>query len=743
MKPTASDQPVRIRAGPRFTGLIGDFSAGAVSTLVMLCYAMSLGTMIFSADLARYAELGVPTALVSCVVTALVIALRSSMRVNIGGPDSNATAFLAGVAAGVASSVRANGGTPRTIVVTVLLAIALCSIVTGIILYAIGSTKRSRSLQFLPYPVVGGFLAGTGYLLMAGAFRVLTGEAPRWHTLVLLIHLHWLAWTPAVAVGALLTILSRAWNHAAVLPLTLAAGVAMFYLSLHAAGLSIEDARNMGLLLPHVPLRAIQIPALRLPASLAHGNVDWSAIGAHLPETLIVTSVSAITILMNSTAFGAMTGQDIDLNREMRAAGLANIASGMLGGIVGYQSFNRSVLNVRTGATTRIAGVFASLACLLVLIVSPDVVALFPVPVLVGLQLFMGLRLLTHWLVSAYGTLNWHEYLLVPLILAVIAFYGVVTGVVAGVIAACVMFALLYGRVSCIRMEFDSATQTSTVERSIEETLRLRERGAQVLGACLQGFLFFGTANSILQRMRERLVTHNSLQVRFVVLDFASTSGMDASISVTFSKLRQVCSSIGAELVFTGLPADSRKLMTRTGTLGLGIHEFKTLDAGLEWVEDKLLAQDSPLLTSEASDFRATLAPHFTSHALETLLGRLETRDLGAGEPLFLRGEQGDAIYIVERGRLAVLLRLDDGRSIRLRSFGPGTVVGEMAVYTQKPRSADVRAEGASRVRSLSLAALRALEQGDPATAQQFHRFIIKVMASRLAVADKAARAAH
>jgi sulfate permease, SulP family len=105
VKPDTTGSAADVRTRSRLSGLLGDLTGGAVSTLVMLCYAMSLGTMIFSADLARYAELGVPTALVSCVVTALVIALMSSMRLNIAGPDSNATAFLAGVAAGVASSV--------------------------------------------------------------------------------------------------------------------------------------------------------------------------------------------------------------------------------------------------------------------------------------------------------------------------------------------------------------------------------------------------------------------------------------------------------------------------------------------------------------------------------------------------------------------------------------------------------------------------------------------------------------
>nr|WP_318290146.1 SulP family inorganic anion transporter [Paraburkholderia sp. BL8N3] len=722
--------------------MIGDLCAGTISTLVMLCYAMSLGTMIFSADLARYAEFGVPTALISCVVTALVISLTSSMRLNIGGPDSNATAFLVGVAAGVASSVRANGGSPAAILLTVLISIALCSIVTGIILFSIGSSKRSRSLQFLPYPVMGGFLAGTGYLLLTGAFRVLTGHVPSWHTLQQLAHLHWLAWVPALVVGALAIILHRTWKHVAVLPLTLGFGILLFYVLLLAAGIAIDDARSMGLLLQHVPMHTLQIPELHLPSSLARGGVDWRAIGAHLPETLVVTSISAITILMNSTANSAATGQNVDMNREMRAAGLANIASGMLGGMVGYQSFNRTMLNARAGATSRVAGVFAALACLVVLAVSPDLVALFPLPVLVGLQLFMGLRLLMDWLVGAYGKLDWNEYLLVPLILGVIAFYGVVAGVVAGVLAACVTFALLYGRVSCVRMEFDGSTRTSNVERTIEEAQRLQAHGMHVCGMCLQGFLFFGTANSILQRVRERLDRHASTPVRYVVLDFGATNGMDASVSVCFMKLKQECKARGAELVLTALPARSRQLLERTGTLSFGIREFDTLDAGLEWIEERQLAADATAQRIGEADFHATLALHFTPRALERLTACLERCEVGAGKTLFLHGEPGDSMFIVERGRVTVSLPLADGRTVRLRSFGPGTIVGEMAVYTQRPRSADVFADEPALLWRLSLGALQALERDDPMTAQQWHRFVVKVMASRLAIADDALRVA-
>jgi SulP family sulfate permease len=197
-------------------------------------------------------------------------------------------------------------------------------------------------------------------------------------------------------------------------------------------------------------------------------------------------------------------------------------------------------------------------------------------------------------------------------------------------------------------------------------------------------------------------------------------------------------------LILTALPPRSRDLLTKSGTLNLKIHEFDTLDAGLEWVEENLLASRAPAPALQRDDdLHALLAPHFTASALNILSSYLEVHELLAGKPLFLRGDPGDALYLIERGRVAVSLSLGNGRSMRLRACCPGTVVGEMAVYTQQPRSADVFAEMPTRVRKLSLAALVALEQENPAAAQQFHRFLVKVIASRLSLATDALHAAY
>ena len=121
----------------------------------------------------------------------------------------------------------------------------------------------------------------------------------------------------------------------------------------------------------------------------------------------------------------------------------------------------------------------------------------------------------------------------------------------------------------------------------------------------------------------------------------------------------------------------------------------------------------------------------------------MEQSVLEAGELLFARGDPGVAVYLVESGRVTVSLPLEDGKSMRLRSFGAGTIVGEMAFYTRQPRSADVRADEPTVVRRLTLAALGQLEVDDGDTAQQFHRFIVNMLASRLSIANEAVRAAY
>jgi SulP family sulfate permease len=138
---------------------------------------------------------------------------------------------------------------------------------------------------------------------------------------------------------------------------------------------------------------------------------------------------------------------------------------------------------------------------------------------------------------------------------------------------------------------------------------------------------------------------------------------------------------------------------------------------------------------------RRNLGPHFDPQHLETLISCCETIKLEQGTTLFKKGDPGDALYFIERGELSVLLRLENGQVKRLRTFGPGTVVGEMALFSKMPRSADVVTDTVCRVRKLSADSLARMEREHPVAAIQFHNFVVKLLCTRLMAANEEIRA--
>ena len=130
------------------------------------------------------------------------------------------------------------------------------------------------------------------------------------------------------------------------------------------------------------------------------------------------------------------------------------------------------------------------------------------------------------------------------------------------------------------------------------------------------------------------------------------------------------------------------------------------------------------------------LAAHFSPEALKVLLGLCEVLDLPQEAVLIKRGEAGDALYFVERGEVSVMVPLENGQRKRLRTLGPGSLVGEMALYSGQPRSADVVAETSCRAYRLSAERFARLEREDPAVVIQFHSFVVKLLAKRLSAAS-------
>src|SRR5690606_31159284 len=140
-----------------------------------------------------------------------------------------------------------------------------------------------------------------------------------------------------------------------------------------------------------------------------------------------------------------------------------------------------------------------------------------PTHVFDSLLVYLALYILWKLVITAYARLPRIDYLIVLLILVVIATVGFLQGVVVGIIATVTMFVVSYSRTSIVKHELSGTTFKSRVTRNAEERAMLAAVGEQAYFLQLQGFIFFGTANGLLEQVRARV---GSVLTRYVVIDF-------------------------------------------------------------------------------------------------------------------------------------------------------------------------------------------------------------------------------
>jgi SulP family sulfate permease len=287
-----------------------------------------------------------------------------------------------------------------------------------------------------------------------------------------------------------------------------------------------------------------------------------------------------------------------------------------------------------------------------------------------------------------------------------------------------------------IKQKLSGAEFHSNVERS--EPLRelLREKGDEIHILKVGGFIFFGTANGILADVAARTEDRTRMPCRYVVLDFRSLEGVDCSAISTLLKMRDFCARRGIVLVFAQL--DRRHCRGEFPRAGFDLEEdatfrmFADIDQAVEWCEDQIIQREMPTCPSEASSIRSMLRRQLASHLdVEAFLTFLCREVFAPGDYLIHQGERLTDMFFIESGRVRVALELADS-TVRLRSIGPGGVVGEIAAYLEEVRSASVIAEEPTVSYRLSLVNLRNLEERGPAIAAEFHRSMAVLLSRRL-----------
>ncbi len=740
--------------------LLPGLTAGLVAGVLIIVIEISFAALIFSGDLSTYIAQGIGFTLFGALIISIVVALISSYPGAVALPQDSPVAILAIVAAAIASQMPASAPAESTFF-TVVAALVVTSLLTGIFFVALGVFKLGGLIRYVPYPVVGGFLAGTGWLLVQGGVGVMADVSLNLAQLSALVQPATLVrWAPGLLFAIVLLAILRRYSHFLIVPTMLLASIGLFYAVLAVIHLPVAEAEAQGWLLGPLPQAGLWQP---LPLA-ALGQVNWPVIVGQLGNVGTIMAIAVVSLLLNASGLELAAQRDIDLDRELRSAGIANCVAGLAGSPVGFQALSLSALGLKLGATSRLVGLVAGTLCGIMLFAGGSLVSFFPKLVAGGLLVFLGLAFLVEWVYDAWFKLSKAEYFIVVLITLAMALVGVLQGVGLGLVLAVILFVVEYSRVGVVKHGFSGANYSSRVERPRLYRQLLRQKGQWLYILELQGFIFFGTANRLLDQVRQRLSAPGLPSPRFVVLDFRRVSGLDASAVLSFAKLKQLAQGRALTLIFTQLSPQLQLRLERevfAGADDVPWHVFPDLDRGVEWCEEQMIQDFADLGLSgrsrttrqrleealsglgrplswwgqiESEDRQRQAKPTSVS-IIESLMKYMDRKDVEAGYYLIREGDAFTSLYFIGDGQVTTEHAYPDGRKIRLRTMGAGTVVGEVGMYLGSKASASVVTDRPSTIYGLSSDKLSQMQEADPAVAAAFHKFMAQLLSERLVCA--------
>ena len=295
----------------------------------------------------------------------------------------------------------------------------------------------------------------------------------------------------------------------------------------------------------------IDIPSVGDLASVKGGLPNFSIPSVPLeiktlevifPYAIILAAIGLIESLLTLNLVGEITNKRGGASQECLAQGLANAVTGFFGGMGGCAMIGQSIINVRSGGRTRIAGVAAALFLLIFILYTSSYIEMIPIAALVGVMFMVVI-----------GTFAWNSLkilFLVPksdalvtiLVTVVTVLEDLAVAVIVGVIVSALVFA------------WKSASRIRAIQRPSKT-----EKRAKVYE--IEGPLFFSSTDSFLE------IFDPSKDPKIVIIDFARSRVIDQSALKAIEDIAEKYNRVGKKIKLRHLTRDCHKLLSRAGQL--------------------------------------------------------------------------------------------------------------------------------------------------------------------------------
>ncbi len=723
---TAFKRGLTKRARIELRALPAAIVAGVVGGLIVVTTSISYPAVIFTGALQPYLGTGIEMALFGTAVLSATAAVGSSYPAAIANAQIETAVVLGVISAAIADSLGAGAPALATLVATIVLS----TLSLGVVFVALGAFRLGNVIRYIPFPVIGAFLAYIAWLLFRGGMSTMVGQPLSLSTILLLVQPHLLPyWLPGALAAVGLLILQLVRRHYLNAPVVLVASVAVFWLVASLTGTSAAELHAAGYLLPAPPPDQAWSPVAHLGA---FARADWAMVLRELPQVMILWLVGMIALLVIASGVEMVTRSDIDLDQELKVAGIGNLLSGLGGGLPGYQSASACLLSHFIGTRSRLVGLITAGIVTSVLLFGSPLLAYVP-KLLLGLMLiYMALSIASNLALDRWPKLPLVDRGILLMVLLSLIWLGFVQGIVIGIIAGLAVFAFNYARIDAVRAFGSGAGYASNVLRPPAQRRLLTDHGDEIQVIRLQGYLFFGSAHRVLQRIAARLTMPGEMPLRFLLLDLERVDGADSSTIFSLIRLIEQADQRRVTILWSAVPeAVAAALRSAGSDLGRPTRPqlFADLDHALEYAEDMVLERCAG--SAPAPDEPPRALPVLAMG--EGILAYGKRVTWRAGEHAIRQGEQSAEMYFIEAGRLTALLEQPSGSQVRLRTILPGTVIGEVACYLGLPRSASVIADQDSSAFRITKDALERMRIEQPELAVSFHEFMARAAAERLA----------
>ncbi|MCA9322009.1 MAG: SulP family inorganic anion transporter [Planctomycetes bacterium] len=463
-------------------------------------------------------------------------------------PEAVAFSFVAGVhplvglyAAFIVGLVTAVfGGRPGMISgATGALAVVMVSLVSahgveylfatvvlmGILQLLAGAFRLGKFIRLVPHPVMLGFVNGLAILIFMAQlsqFQVTGADGA-------------VAWMTGAALVRMLSLVVLTMGIIWLTPKVTTAVPAPL------VGIGIVAAMVIlfGIDVPRVgDLASIQggLPSFHLPA------IAWTfeTLEIIFPYAFILAAIGLIESLLTLNLVGEITGERGGASRECLAQGLANTVTGFFGGMGGCAMIGQSMINIKSGGRTRIAGVAAAVFLLTFILVGSDLIERIPLAALVGVMFMVVVGTFAWQSLGILRRIPLTDALVLVLVTVVTVMSDLAIAVVVGVVVSALAFA------------WNHAQKIHAISRILPDGSKVYQ---------IEGPLFFASTNGFAE------VFDPVNDPDLVIVDFINSRVVDQSALQAIEGLASRYESEGKTLQLRHLSHDCHKLLNRAGQL--------------------------------------------------------------------------------------------------------------------------------------------------------------------------------